>query len=109
MYNRLPRFLRPLWVLKIAAIYESKFALSRLLRGMNPLPFADWRAKKQDRGMSVWHDWVDWIGGLPFEVATPDEITETLSTKGFKRINLKTVGNGWGCNEFVFEKGDEND
>ncbi len=25
---------------------------------------------KKARGMSIFHDWLDWLGGLPFEVAT---------------------------------------
>ncbi|NND97908.1 MAG: class I SAM-dependent methyltransferase [Pirellulaceae bacterium] len=103
-YNRLPKWLRPALVIKIAAWYELKFALARLSRGKNPLPFADWRAKKKDRGMSAWHDWVDWIGGLPFEVATPEEIILPLRNNDFVLENLKTVGNGWGCNEYVFRK-----
>ncbi len=74
IYNRLPTMLRPIWVVLIAGIYECKFALARLSKFQNPLPFADWKAKKSDRGMSAWHDWVDWIGGLPFEVATPQKI-----------------------------------
>jgi SAM-dependent methyltransferase len=105
-YNALPHALRPLWVSCVAGVYESKFALSRALRGKNPLPFADWRAKKQDRGMSAWHDWVDWVGGLPFEVSTPDRIVDRLEKLGFSLENLKTVGNGWGCNEYVFRRED---
>lgn len=104
MYHRLPGFLRPLWVILIAMIYEIKFALARLMRLQNPLPFRDWRLKKLDRGMSAWHDWVDWIGGLPFEVATPEEIILPLRRQGFVLENLKTVGNGWGCNEYVFSR-----
>ncbi|MFG0261647.1 MAG: SAM-dependent methyltransferase, partial [Novipirellula sp. JB048] len=48
--------------------------------------------------------WVDWIGGLPFEVAKPEEIITPLRRKGFVLNALKTVGNGWGCNEYVFER-----
>lgn len=102
LYNRLPALLRPLWVIMVAGWYEMKFALARLVHRKNPLPFRDWREKKLDRGMSAWHDWVDWIGGLPFEVASPDEITVPLADAGFHLMNLKTVGNGWGCNEYVF-------
>ncbi|MGB7345961.1 MAG: methyltransferase domain-containing protein [Pirellulaceae bacterium] len=102
LYHWLPSFLRPAWVIKVAGYYELKFATARLLRRRNPLPFADWRAKKQDRGMSAWHDWVDWVGGLPFEVATPETIILPLREKGFVLDNLKTVGSGWGCNEYVF-------
>lgn len=104
-YNRLPGMLRPAWVTAVAAFYESKFALSRAMRGKNPLPFEDWRAKKKDRGMSAWHDWVDWIGGLPFEVSTPEAIIDPLHAEGFELANLKKVGKGWGCNEFVFRRG----
>ena len=54
--------------------------------------------------MSAWHDWVDWIGGLPFEVAKPEEIVDLLRQRGWVLENMKTVGNGWGCNEYVFSK-----
>lgn len=103
-YHCLPVWLQPGYVTIVAGIYEMKFALARLAAGRNPLPFADWRAKKTDRGMSVWHDWVDWIGGLPFEVATPEAIILPLRRRGFVLENLKTVGSGWGCNEYLFRR-----
>lgn len=103
-YHRLPIWMRPAWVISVAGVHETKFAMARLLQRKNPLPFADWRAKKEDRGMSVWHDWVDWVGGMPFEVAKPEAVIVPLARRGFSLQNLKTVGNGWGCNEFVFRK-----
>ncbi|WP_390621795.1 class I SAM-dependent methyltransferase [Rubripirellula tenax] len=103
-YHRLPRLLRPLWVTAVAGVFEFKFALARFARLKNPLPFADWHAKKKDRGMSAWHDWVDWIGGMPFEVAKPEDVIVPLAGRGFVLENLKTVGSGWGCNEYVFRK-----
>ena len=109
IYHRCPSWLRPVWVTLIAGYYELKFAMSRLLRLQNPLPFADWREKKKDRGMSVWHDWVDWIGGLPFEVATPEAIILPLRARGFVLENLKTVLGGWGCNEYVLSRHDSAD
>lgn len=104
IYRWLPTPLRLLWVVLIAGIYEVKFAAVRLARLKNPLPFDDWRAKKRDRGMSAWHDWVDWIGGLPFEVAKPEQIILPLRNQGFTLQNLRTVGSGWGCNEYVFHR-----
>lgn len=104
-YNRLPVWLRPAWVTLVAGYYECKFALSRLSRGKNPLPFRDWRAKKADRGMSAWHDWVDWIGGLPFEVSTTKAVIDEYSARGFEIEKLSEIGKGWGCNEFVFRRG----
>jgi 2-polyprenyl-6-hydroxyphenyl methylase/3-demethylubiquinone-9 3-methyltransferase len=104
LYNRLPKFLRPLLVLGIAGFHECKGALIKLVRGQNPLPFAAWAEKKKARGMSVWHDWVDWCGGLPFEVARPDHVVRQLRKKGFILQNLVAEPNGWGCNEYVFKK-----
>ncbi|MEM6472674.1 MAG: methyltransferase [Planctomycetota bacterium] len=104
LYNRLPKLLRPCWVVCVASFYECRFALARLASGRNPLPFADWRAKREDRGMSAWHDWVDWVGGLPFEVAKPESIINPMIRNGFDLTNLTTVGSGWGCNEYVFRR-----
>lgn len=54
------------------------------------------------RGMSAGHDLVDWIGGFPFEVATPEQIFRFLHERGFQLRFLKTCKGGLGCNEFVF-------
>ncbi len=60
--------------------------------------FAEFRRR---RGMSVYHDWIDWIGGYPFEVARPEEIFEFYHSRGFILDNLRTT-NRLGCNQFVF-------
>jgi SAM-dependent methyltransferase len=104
LYNRLPKMLRPAWVAFVAGVYELKFATVRAAQFRNPLPLGDWKQKKADRGMSAWYDWVDWVGGLPFEVAKVEEIIVPLREQGFVLENLKTVGNGWGCNEYVFRR-----
>ena len=56
------------------------------------------------RGMSVFHDWFDWLGGLPFEVAKPEAIIKFYRDHDFTLQNLVTVGGGSGNNEFVFER-----
>lgn len=61
-------------------------------------------AKDNKRGMSYWHDLVDWIGGYPFEVASPEAIFEFYRERGFELLGLKTCGGRWGCNEFVFRR-----
>lgn len=55
----------------------------------------------QERGMSLWHDFIDWIGGYPFEVAGPEEICRFCRDKGFTLWEMKTTCR-LGCNEFVF-------
>ena len=104
LYNRLPRPARPLLVAWHAAWHEARYAAGRLRAGKNPLPFADWERQRRERGMSVWHDWVDWVGGLPFEVASPEQVILPLRAAGFTLENLATCGGGWGCNEFVFRR-----
>jgi 2-polyprenyl-6-hydroxyphenyl methylase/3-demethylubiquinone-9 3-methyltransferase len=59
---------------------------------------------KRNRGMSVIHDWIDWLGGYPFEVAKPEEVFEFFRERGFTLRKLKTCGGSVGCNEFVFQR-----
>ena len=46
----------------------------------------------------------DWVGGYPFEVATPEEIFDFARERDFELLKLKTCGGGLGCNEFVFAR-----
>ncbi|MGA2318547.1 MAG: class I SAM-dependent methyltransferase [Thermodesulfobacteriota bacterium] len=96
--------IRILVVLWIGMILESGAAINRLIRKQNPFPFKYWAEKKKSRGMSVWHDLVDWVGGYPFEVAKPEKIFEFYQGRGFLLKKLKTCGISLGCNEFVFMK-----
>ena len=69
-------------------------------------PGDTWRnyGKNNDRGMSPWHDVVDWIGGYPFEVSKPEEVFDFFHNKGFQLEKLSTCAGGLGCNEFVFSR-----
>jgi len=58
-----------------------------------------------ERGMSPWRDVVDWVGGYPFEVATPEKIFDFYRDRGFVLSRLKTCAGGHGCNQFVFARG----
>jgi 2-polyprenyl-3-methyl-5-hydroxy-6-metoxy-1,4-benzoquinol methylase len=64
---------------------------------------AFWRNNNKERGMTVWRDVVDWVGGYPFEVSKPDDIIEFYLSRHFELRRLKTVGCGHGCNEYVFQ------
>lgn len=67
-------------------------------------PFSTWNNYSKYRGMSPYIDLVDWIGGYPFEVASPDKIFEYFSNENLNLKHLKTCGGGHGCNEYVFIK-----
>jgi 2-polyprenyl-3-methyl-5-hydroxy-6-metoxy-1,4-benzoquinol methylase len=101
-YNLSSKPIKILLVLSAGTLLETRSGLWRLLQGKNPFPFKYWKEKKAVRGMSVWHDLVDWVGGYPFEVAKPEEIFDFYKRKGFTLAKLKTCGGGLGCNEFVF-------
>ncbi len=57
-----------------------------------------------DRGMSLWHDMHDWLGGYPFEVAKPEAVFDFMRAKGFVLTKLRTCGGRHGCNEFLFAR-----
>jgi len=101
-YNASPIPMKMLVILWVGAFLQTSSAFLRLFQGQNPLPFKYWAEKKKSRGMSVWHDLVDWVGGYPFEVAKPEEIFDFYRMKGFTLVKLKTCGGGLGCNEYVF-------
>jgi 2-polyprenyl-6-hydroxyphenyl methylase/3-demethylubiquinone-9 3-methyltransferase len=52
--------------------------------------------------MSPWRDLIDWVGGLPFEVAKPEAILDFYLRRGFTLARLTTCGGSLGCNEYVF-------
>lgn len=67
-------------------------------------PLSRYRNYKNERGMSRVRDWLDWLGGYPFEVARPEAIFDWYRKRGFNLVRLKTCGGGLGNNEFVFLK-----
>ena len=77
-------------------------AIADLGRGRSPL--IRYREYRRLRGMSILHDWVDWLGGYPFEVATPEQIVDFYLSRGYTLRRLKTCGGRMGCNEFVFDR-----
>jgi 2-polyprenyl-3-methyl-5-hydroxy-6-metoxy-1,4-benzoquinol methylase len=103
-YCKLPRILKPLFAAAAIAPEETKGALRYLLRGEPFGYFRSWHEYRSARGMDRWHDIVDWVGGYPYEVATPDQIFDFFNSRSFRLRRLKTGGVGLGCNEFVFEK-----
>ncbi len=74
----------------------------------------------RDRGMHVFYDAIDWIGGYPYEFACFEDIKNFVEKLGFRLIKSPTklpcgkeekvslLGTlrtqNTGCNEFVFEK-----
>jgi 2-polyprenyl-6-hydroxyphenyl methylase/3-demethylubiquinone-9 3-methyltransferase len=95
-YRRVPERLRPAYVVAAMAPQELRALVQ-------PRAYvASWTDR--DRGMSHWHDMVDWVGGYPFEVARPEQVLDLCRQQGMTLERLRTVGGGSGCNEFVFRR-----
>jgi 2-polyprenyl-6-hydroxyphenyl methylase/3-demethylubiquinone-9 3-methyltransferase len=99
-YNRLPRFLQPLYLFLVSAVVRILVILKYtiLLRPMTAIAplFGDRRA----RGMSAKHDRVDWIGGFPYEFATLETLTSYLEVRGFSMVTTQRAAS-LGCHELV--------
>ncbi len=54
------------------------------------------------RGMSFSHDIRDWLGGFPYEHATPGAVLHYLRTRYGCALEYLSTVNGLGCNEFMF-------
>jgi 2-polyprenyl-6-hydroxyphenyl methylase/3-demethylubiquinone-9 3-methyltransferase len=103
-YNRLPRFLRPAYVLAVTFVVKLlaiiKYTL--LLRPMTAIAplFGD----RRGRGMSAKHDRVDWIGGFPYEFATLETLEAYIRARGFEIQSSRRAGS-LGCHEVVARRG----
>lgn len=88
--------------LAIGMIFYPLFAAYALWHDLRHLhaPGSYAREYAKRRGMSLFHDWRDWLGGYPFEVARPEEVSHKLTAGGFE-LQREILTRGLGCNEFV--------
>jgi SAM-dependent methyltransferase len=104
-YNSLPGVLRIPFTIAVAAPAEAKDII-RMIVTLRPGQYIrNWREYEQKRGMNRWRDIVDWVGGYPYEVSTPDEVFNFFRARGFILTKLNCGRVGLGCNQFVFSKG----
>ena len=54
-----------------------------------------------NRGMSLFVDIRDWLGGWPMEFVHDKDVIARLDQQGFRLLNMKT---GEACSEFVFQR-----
>ena len=47
--------------------------------------------------MSRLHDWIDWLGGYPYEFATPSEVVRFVEAQGFSLQKTRNT-------EYVFQR-----
>jgi 2-polyprenyl-6-hydroxyphenyl methylase/3-demethylubiquinone-9 3-methyltransferase len=104
MYNELPRSARVPFAIAVTLPEELKALAGATLRKRPAEYLRLWTDYRSRRGMNRWHDILDWVGGYPYEFATPDEIFDFCRARGFTLTRMKCGGVGLGCNEFVFQR-----
>jgi 2-polyprenyl-6-hydroxyphenyl methylase/3-demethylubiquinone-9 3-methyltransferase len=101
LYNALPPALRVPYAALVIGGVEGRAAVRALLTLRARAYVRTWIGYGANRGMSPLYDWIDWIGGYPFEVARPEGIFDFYRGRGLTLLQLRTTA-GLGCNEFVF-------
>ena len=99
-YVNSPRVARLLMLIVFWTYFGVGLFLADLLRLRNPLR----RYTGDARGMKFFTDVIDWVGGYPFEVATPQAVEEHARRHGFSLVWKRQVGRRHGCNEFIFRR-----
>jgi len=90
----------------VVGIFYPLFFLSGLIMDLVHLrnPRTRYQDHKKYRGMSLTHDWRDWLGGYPYEPAKPQEIISFFKNLGFELMQFKPTGHGFGNNQFLFQR-----
>jgi len=103
-YCGLPEILKTPFAVLVTIPGEVKLMAKSVLT-LSPRTYTDsWTMYRRNRGMTKWRDIIDWVGGYPYEVSTPDEVFEFCKARGFQLTKLNCGRVGLGCNQFVFEK-----
>jgi 2-polyprenyl-6-hydroxyphenyl methylase/3-demethylubiquinone-9 3-methyltransferase len=99
----------PSWVRAIVrGLFKTSYLAAIAASGRNPATYIrDYSAK---RGMSWAHDVHDWLGGYPYESASPEEIDAFLSSREYLKereyVRLVPAFGIFGspCHEYVFRR-----
>ena len=86
----------------IAGGYFLLMLLTAIVKGiLHMRPPREWFS--DSRGMHLWYDAVDWVGGYPFETAKPEEVFRFMRDRGFTLLEMR-LKTGSGCNEYIFNR-----
>jgi len=90
----------------MTAIFYPAFFLGGLLLDLVKVrnPARRYSEHRKYRGMSLIHDWKDWLGGFPYERASTDRIEGFLTNFGFDKVRTDRPDFGFGNNQFVFRR-----
>jgi SAM-dependent methyltransferase len=94
----------------IRSLYKTAYLSAIAASGRNPFGYV-FNYHRRTRGMSFHHDIHDWLGGYPYESASPEEMVGFLSRRGFdiersfeRPAAVKGIF-GSHCDEYVARRG----
>ncbi len=98
-YNALPGPLRPV----LASLYYANLvAYDVRKRRVSPVR-AVREYGERSRGMSLWRDVEDWLGGLPCEFAEPEEVVAFAEPRGFT-LEQQILRDPGACTEYLLRR-----
>jgi SAM-dependent methyltransferase len=100
IFIALPAPFRIPWAVSIAAPFEVRLFYKWTRQGDFERWWKSWTNYRTARGMSRWHDMLDWMGGFPYEVAKPADIERFYRARGYELGKVHPTG-GAGCIEYV--------
>jgi 2-polyprenyl-6-hydroxyphenyl methylase/3-demethylubiquinone-9 3-methyltransferase len=103
LYSRSPRWLRAIADGALASLMMAGL----LATGRNPVAYV--RDYPRARGMTFGTNVRDWLGGYPYESASPAAVHDALTQLGFSRqaffpCNTRVGLLGAGCDEYVYKR-----
>ena len=92
--------------LLLTPIFYTAFFLSGLMIDAARLrdPRARYRDHRKLRGMSLVHDWKDWLGGYPYERASKRRVVSYFENLGYELRNYIAPPIGFGNHQYLFHK-----
>lgn len=91
IYNKVPIFLKKMMLYSYLPLLYIRSLFSKT------------KDKEKSRGMNIYYDAVDWLGGYPYEFASKQEIVGFFD-KEFELIKLIPTWGFSGCNQYVFKR-----
>jgi 2-polyprenyl-6-hydroxyphenyl methylase/3-demethylubiquinone-9 3-methyltransferase len=96
----------PLRRASLTVVFYTLFFLAGLTIDLVKLrnPARRFTDHRKYRGMSLVHDWKDWLGGYPYEPAMPRRVQGFVENLDFQLVRLARPDFGFGNNQFLFTK-----
>lgn len=102
-YNRLPAALKPVFAGLVWVFMEVREMLGHARRFKLGAYVESLRHYRRNRGMSRWHNALDWIGGYPYEYAGVGALNAFYAERGFAPERVAEA-DGLGCHEILYRR-----